>query len=124
VAGKPQDYREHLLYILAIYAIAVFFLLSSNLFFFVFFYEFIILPIFFILRKFGHYYRRVQASFLILIWALLGSFFLFIGVIVLAYFGATSFLSLPTVTPRAAQLAAVALALGFLVKVPMWPFHF
>lgn len=52
---------------IAIYVISLGFLTASSLFFFIFFYELAIIPIFFVLRKFGHYYRRVQASFLILI---------------------------------------------------------
>lgn len=67
VGAAGGGYREHLVYMLGIYLISVAFLTASSLFFFIFFYELAIVPIFFILRKFGHYYRRVQASFLILI---------------------------------------------------------
>ncbi len=117
-------YREHLVYMLGIYLISVAFLTASSLFFFIFFYELAIVPIFFILRKFGHYYRRVQASFLILIWALLGSFFLFIGLLLVTAAGATSFEDTVFAESNAIFLAATLLVLGFLVKVPMWPFHF
>lgn len=67
VAGGTREYREHLGFVLLVYLSSTLFLFSNNLFLFIFFYEMAILPIFFVLRKFGHYYRRNQAAFLILI---------------------------------------------------------
>lgn len=124
VAGPEQSYREHLGFIISIYLASTLFLFSNNLFLFIFFYEMAILPIFFVLRKFGHYYRRNQAAFLILIWALLGSFFLFLGAIGFSYYGVFSFTSSSEVAPATAATLGFLFCLGFLVKVPMWPFHF
>lgn len=67
VADSQNSYREHLSFIAVIYLASTLFLFANNLFTFIFFYEMGILPIFFVLRKFGHYYRRTQAAFLILI---------------------------------------------------------
>lgn len=119
VSDASASYREHLGFVLSIYLASMLFLLSNNLFLFIFFYEMAILPIFFVLRKFGHYYRRTQAAFLILIWALLGSFFLFLGLLGFAYFGAYDLSSTPAVTPAVASVLGFLLCLGFLVKVPM-----
>lgn len=54
----------------------------------------------------------------------MGSFFLFLGAIGLSHYGVFSFSGLPAVPPRASGLLALVLCLGFLIKVPMWPFHF
>lgn len=108
----------------AIYVISLLMVLSSNLYLFIFFYELIILPIFFILRGYGNYYRRVQASFFILIWALVGSIFLFIGLFIYARQGSNSFLVVSPGTSQDLKLASIALFLGFLVKVPLWPSHY
>jgi hypothetical protein len=58
---------KHYTYMGLIYFFSFLFLFSNNLFFFIIFYEAIIFPIFLILREFGHYYRKTQASFFILI---------------------------------------------------------
>jgi hypothetical protein len=47
-----------------IYFNSICFLLTSNLFFFIIFYEATIFPIFLVLKNYGHYFKRTQASFL------------------------------------------------------------
>lgn len=108
-----------------VFANSLLFLLSKNLFFFIIFYEGAIFPIFLILKNYGNYFKRNQASYFILIWALIGSLFLFLGLIFfysstnswnfdLVYFSSSHFLT----------LSLFFFLLGFAVKVPMWPFHF
>ena len=72
-------YKEHYLLMVLVYVLSTMYLLSNNLFYFILFYESVIIPVFFILRGYSHYYRRTQAAFFILIWAMIGSFFLFFG---------------------------------------------
>lgn len=46
---------------------ALCFLFTKNYFLLLFFYELLVIPVFFILKYYGHYYRKIQASFFILI---------------------------------------------------------
>ena len=123
-AGSNAKTRDHYIYMGLIYFFSFLFLVSNNLFFFIIFYEAIIFPIFLILREFGHYYRKTQASFFILIWALLGSFFLFLGLFFFNFYeiwGLNHFFSLDS---GVSGVIIFLFILGFGVKVPMWPFHY
>lgn len=108
-----------------IFSNALLFLLSKNLFFFIIFYEGAIFPIFLILKNFGNYFKRNQASYFILIWALIGSMFLFLGLIFF-YHSANKWESSFSNFSSSSllQYSLFFFLLGFAVKVPMWPFHF
>lgn len=121
---KGSGLRDHVYYLLTIYLFSTLFLLSNNLFIFIFFYEASILPIFFILRAYGHYYRRTQAAFFILIWALLGSFFLFLGLFFLSYYSLFLNNWFFFLESSYIWISIFFLILGFSVKAPLWPFHF
>lgn len=114
-----ESLKSHNAYIVIIYLGSVAFLLTNSTLYFILFYELLIFPIFLVLRNYGHYYRRVQASFFILIWALLGSFFLFVGVIILSYFGVSNLDAGATIDADKSLLALFCILLGFSVKVPL-----
>lgn len=103
---------------------AICFLFTKNYFLLLFFYELLVIPVFFILKYFGHYYRKVQASFFILIWAVMGSFFIFLGLIL--FFSQEDFANNAIVffDSSLSFWGLFFICLGFLVKVPLWPFHF
>jgi len=117
-------YREHYLLMVVVYVLSMFYLLSNNLFYFVLFYESVIIPVFFILRGYSHYYRRTQAAFFILIWAMLGSFFLLLGTMLLSYWGTLFFGATNSMPVIYTEVAAFLFILGFSVKAPLWPFHY
>lgn len=102
-----------------IYFFSFLFLLSNNLFFFIIFYEAIIFPIFLILREFGHYYRKTQASFFILIWALIGSLFLFLGLFFSIFYNIFSQGNLFEVNSSITFVIIFFFILGFSIKVPL-----
>ena len=104
---------------------SVLFLLTTNLFYFILFYESAIFPIFLILKNYGNYFKRNQASYFILIWALIGSIFLFLGLIFF-FFSTNTWLPKSGYTNNSnlAYYSVFFFLLGFAVKVPMWPFHF
>lgn len=115
---------KHYVYMGLIYFFSFLFLLSNNLFFFIIFYEAIIFPIFLILREFGHYYRKTQASFFILIWALIGSLFLFLGLFFSIFYNIFSQGNLFEVNSSITFVIIFFFILGFSIKVPLWPFHY
>ena len=117
-------YKEHYLLMVLVYVLSTMYLLSNNLFYFILFYESVIIPVFFILRGYSHYYRRTQAAFFILIWAMIGSFFLLLGTILLSYWGNTFFDGNNTTPVAYGELAIFLFVLGFSVKAPLWPFHY
>lgn len=114
----------HFLLFFIIFVDALCFLFTNSYFLLLFFYEMLVIPVFLILKYYGHYYRKIQASFFILIWALLGSFFIFVGFIL--FFFQEDFLpnTLFFLDSVLSYWGLFFVTLGFLVKVPLWPFHF
>ena len=100
------------------------FLLVENFLFFIIFYEAAIFPIFIILKNYGNYFKRNQASFFILIWALMGSIFLFLGLVFFYMstnrWNSNFFFFSNSLYP---SISIFCFLVGFSIKVPMWPFH-
>lgn len=107
-----------------IYIFSFIFLISNNLFIFLFCYESLIIPIFLLLKGSGHYYRKTQAAFFILIWALLGSFFLFSGFFLATYYEIFFSYGRYNSNSIISEIACFLFLVGFCVKVPLWPFHY
>ncbi len=102
-----------------------------DLVFFYIFWEAILIPMFLIIGVWG-YAERIYAATKFFIYTFFGSLFLLIGVIglyVATYFQtgelSTSYFSLiNTHLPFTLEIIFfLLLALGFAIKVPMWPFH-
>ena len=121
---KSQDNLFSNLLFISIFTISLLFLLSKSAILLIFFYELLILPVFIILKRYGHYYRKIQASYFILIWALLGSIFIFIGYIFLFFCPGWDQEFFSLVDFNFYFWGIFFTCLGFLVKVPMWPFHY
>jgi NADH-quinone oxidoreductase subunit M len=114
--------------------IGVFLALDSILFFVCF--EFVLVPMYFLIAGWGHGRRR-YAALKFFLFTMAGSAFLFVGILAVAFLqqqssGVLTF-SVPALTEWAsssgelatntARLLFVAFAIGFAVKVPLFPFH-
>lgn len=62
------------LYLMFLTLILVFVFISKNLFIFFFFFEFSLIPIFLLIKKWGNYIERINASFYLLLYTLFFSF--------------------------------------------------
>ena len=106
-------------------------LLAVDLFLFYVFWELTLIPIYFIIGIWGSQ-RRVYAAFKFILYTMLGSLLMLVALIYLVlhargYLGAATFdltdlYRVPLSHAQARWLFA-ALALGFAVKVPVWPLH-
>jgi NADH-quinone oxidoreductase subunit M len=114
--------------------IGVFLALDSILFFV--FFEFVLVPMYFLIAGWGHGNRR-YAALKFFLFTMTGSAFLFVGILSVAFLhqsatGTLTF-SVPVLTQWAsasgslsvgtARLLFMAFAIGFAVKVPLFPFH-
>ncbi|HTL84473.1 MAG TPA: NADH-quinone oxidoreductase subunit M [Acidimicrobiia bacterium] len=112
--------------------IGVFLSLDALLFFA--FFEFSLVPMYFLIAEWGHGNRRYAATKFFL-FTMAGSAFLFVGILTVAFLHlhATNHLTfdLPTLQTYAstklsgapAKALFLAFAVGFAVKVPLFPFH-
>jgi NADH-quinone oxidoreductase subunit M len=114
--------------------IGVFLALDSILFFV--FFEFVLVPMYFLIAGWGHGNRR-YAALKFFLFTMAGSAFLFVGILSVAFLhqratGTLTF-SVPLLTEWAsdpgslsigtARWLFLAFAVGFAVKVPLFPFH-
>ena len=99
--------------------------LALDLVLFYVFWEFSLIPMYFLIGKWGSE-RRVYAALKFFLFTLAGSALMLVAILVL-YFqaGTTDILALAErgLPNPVAQLAFVAFALGFAVKVPLFPLH-
>jgi NADH-quinone oxidoreductase subunit M len=114
--------------------IGVFLALDAILFFI--FFEFVLVPMYFLIAGWGHGRRR-YAAMKFFLFTMAGSAFLLVGILSVAFLrqsdtGALTF-SVPVLTDWASdpgnlsttmsRLLFAAMAIGFAVKVPLFPFH-
>ncbi len=99
--------------------------LALDLVLFYVFWEFSLIPMYFLIGKWGSE-NRVYAALKFFIFTLAGSALMLVAILVL-YFqtGTTDILALQDagLSPQLAQWLFVAFALGFAVKVPLFPLH-
>jgi NADH-quinone oxidoreductase subunit M len=112
--------------------IGVFLALDSLLFFA--FFEFSLVPMYFLIAEWGHGNRR-YAAMKFFLFTMAGSAFLFVGILSVAFLQAHASghftFDVPTLTAYAstklggatAKALFLAFAVGFAVKVPLFPFH-
>jgi NADH-quinone oxidoreductase subunit M len=130
---KPQSFTVWMLLLEG--AVIGFFLSTDALIFFVFF-EFSLVPMYFLIAGWGHGGRR-YAAMKFFLFTMAGSAFLFVGILTVAFLyqrdGHHLTFDIPTLTDwaahagniaePAARLLFLAFAVGFAVKVPIFPFH-
>ena len=103
--------------------------LAGNLFLFYLFWEISEVAMFFIIYIFGGYDRR-YAAIKFLIYSIVASLFLLLGILVIysglptQTFNIASVISQSSSLPQATQLLALLLlSVAFLIKIPSFPFH-
>jgi NADH-quinone oxidoreductase subunit M len=132
--GQAKQFTVWMLFLEA--ALIGAFLAADALVFFIFF-EFMLVPMYFLIAEWGHGNRR-YAAMKFFLFTMAGSAFLFVGILSVAFLQAqgaagTHHLTfdIPTLTTYAsdhiggatARWLFVAFAIGFAVKVPLFPFH-
>jgi NADH-quinone oxidoreductase subunit M len=110
--------------------------LALDLVVFFIFFEFVLVPMYFIIAGWGHG-RRAYAAMKFFVYTAAGSAFLFVGILAVAFLheraGHALTFDMPTLTEWAsspgslstntARLLFIAFAVGFAVKVPIFPLH-
>jgi len=113
--------------ILLLESLLILIFLSCDLFFFYIFFESILIPMFFIIGKFGSRNKKISASFLLFIYTFIGSIFMLIGILFIYYYiGTTNYYILLTEIEICDFLQKILwwlFFIAFAVKVPMIPFH-
>lgn len=99
---------------------------SLDLLLFYVFFEAVLIPMFLIIGIFGSRARRVRASYLLFLYTLLSSFFMFLAILFIYYkTGTTDYIVLKTVqlNPLEEKLCWLGFFSSFAVKMPLVPFH-
>jgi NADH-quinone oxidoreductase subunit M len=106
-------------------------LLAVDLFLFYVFWEVMLIPMYFLIGIWGHG-PRIYAAFKFILFTMLGSILMLVAILYLVHLGREhlgrltfdlpDLYGIPMTTTQARWLFA-AFALGFAVKVPMWPLH-
>jgi proton-translocating NADH-quinone oxidoreductase chain M len=90
------------------------------------FFEAVLIPMYFVIGVFGSKKRRVRASYLLFLYTLFSSMFMFIAILMIYLsFGTTDYQTLKTVQfdPFFERFCWFAFFLSFAVKMPLLPFH-
>lgn len=121
-----SDVKKYNIAFLALEAIlfGVFFSLDVMLFYL--FFEAVLIPMYFIVGVYGSRKRRIRASYMLFLYTLLSSIFMFLAILFI-YFacGTTDFQTLKTVQldTFVERFCWFAFFLSFAVKMPLLPFH-
>nr|NP_051127.1 NADH dehydrogenase subunit 4 [Cafeteria roenbergensis]AAF05778.1 NADH dehydrogenase subunit 4 [Cafeteria roenbergensis] len=101
------------------------FMVFDLLGFFIFF-ELTLIPIYLLILIYGSRERKIRASYLISLYTLFGSIFMFFNIFYcFAKFGTTNFFVLMTLdfAPEDAKFLWITFFIAFAAKIPMIPFH-
>lgn len=101
------------------------FMVFDILGFFIFF-ELTLIPIYLIILIYGSRERRIRASYLISLYTLFGSIFMFFNILYcFSKFGTTNFFVLLSLdfAPEDAKFLWITFFIAFAAKIPMLPFH-
>jgi len=99
---------------------------SLDLLVFYLLFEAVLIPMYFIVGIFGSRGRKVRASYLLFLYTLISSLFMFVAILFLYLkTGSTNYFLLRTLelNPLAEKLCWFAFFLSFAVKMPLVPFH-
>lgn len=121
-------YKELLLNILVIltFIILINIFLVNDLFIFFFFFESIVIPMFLLIGIWGSRTRRIRASYLLLLYTLIGSIFsIFAFLFLYQCLGSTNFIYLTGINMKNinVNLLFIFCFIGFAVKIPIVPLH-
>lgn len=114
------------MYLLLIELLLVLTFTTMDLFCFYIFFEAVLIPMFFIIGRWGSRARRVKAAYAFFLYTLFGSLFMLFGLFYLYMLtGSTNFFILLDVNipVEAQKLVWCCFFMAFAVKVPMFPLH-
>ena len=128
-----KDVKAYVAWLLVLESAVLGSFLALDLFLFFVFFEVVLVPMYFLIGGWG-YDRRVYASVKFFIYTLTGSAFLLVGMLALVFlqakntgapvtFNLVKIAESQAVTGNAALLIFAAFAIGFAVKVPLFPLH-
>lgn len=89
-------------------------------------FEAVLIPMYFIIGVYGSRKRRIRASYMLFLYTLLSSIFMFLAIIYLStVFGTTDYqmLKLIDIDPTVEKICWFAFFMSFAVKMPLLPFH-
>ena len=121
-----DDYKQFIIYLFLIELCLTLTFLSQNIFFFYVFFESVLIPMYFLIGKWGSRERKINAAYYFFLYTLFGSFFLLFGILYL--YNLTKSLDndvlLNATLTRDEQIFLwIFLFLPFAIKIPMFPFH-
>jgi len=99
---------------------------SADLLVFYVLFEAVLIPMYFLIGIFGSRERKVRASFLLFIYTLASSIFMFVAILFLYFKTSTTnifLLKAVYLTCFEENLCWIAFFLSFAVKMPLMPFH-
>jgi NADH-quinone oxidoreductase subunit M len=118
--------RFHSALLLVIHLALLFCFITNNLLLFYIFFEVILIPMYILINVWGSRGRRVHASYLFFFFTFASSFFLLIGMCYLyVKSGTLSFLDFGSLDLTGCEkfFICAIFFIGFMAKIPMYPFH-
>jgi NADH-quinone oxidoreductase subunit M len=126
VKGNKTDLKDYVVSFLLLESILIGVFCSLDLLLFYIFFEAVLIPMYFIVGRFGSRSRKIRASYLLFIYTLFSSIIMFLAILYLySLVGTTNLLSLSAVKiePLIEKICWIAFFFSFAVKMPLVPFH-
>ena len=129
ISDTKLNKKKHfnVFFIFFIFFISLFYINTNNFIFFFFFYELFLLPSIFLVYYLSPNKRSLVSTFYFLIWTQLGSFLVFIGILlILINTNSWHFSNLNKgyLNVNVKFYIIYFLFFGFGIKIPIWPFHY
>jgi NADH-quinone oxidoreductase subunit M len=135
-SANIKDLKAFVIWMLLLEAGLIGVFIATDLVLFFVFFEVVLVPMYFLIAEWGHENRR-YAAMKFFLFTMAGSAFLFVGIVSLGFMhrGDTGTLTFDVATltdwsstagnlsTETAKLLFLAFAVGFAVKVPLFPFH-
>lgn len=121
-----SDVKKYNVSFLLLECFIFFVFFSLDILLFYVFFEAVLIPMYFIVGLYGSRKRRIRASYLLFLYTLLSSIFMFIAILFLCFtYGTTDYrlLKLVVISEPLERICWLAFFLSFAVKMPLLPFH-
>lgn len=123
---SAADFRHFAVVVSFLYLILIFAFSTRSILYFFIFFESTLMPMFYIINRWGRRQRRIHANYYFLLYTITGSSFLFIGILLL--FGTVGSFNVDVITEVAIGLNRqimiwALLFIGFAAKLPLPPLH-
>lgn len=128
--GIRDRVKEYFVLLLVLETAVMGVFLALDYILFYIFFELVLIPMYFLIAIWGGP-RREYAAIKFLIYTIVGSLLMLVGIIALYFSTGAQTFSIPEIAARAPEMVPpawrmwifLALFFGFAVKVPVWPFH-